>query len=1382
MCTAIIGFIMLMSLLVRRLISGPSSMKPKKQAKCPFRFLARKETEPVKQSADGLGWEENFLFGSHQHEVAFIDQAAQDIHRVQQNNRKSGKAACIFRAFHAKPLAAMKNAELHVAEDIPAELRVGILQPGKKYSSTLRFSNAAGTMKSDLGKDLRGIALRVHTEEGEHDLLATNGRASHARNAWQFIAFALAMSGSKLLMPFRLIWSVGLFEAVRMIRTASRQASRKINSAATETYFSRAAYAVGERAVKFQLTPCATEELGIERTPEYLHADLVERLKRGPVVFNLQVQYFKNETETPVEDGSVEWNTPLITIAQVVIPQQDLNSQEAVAVQVEVDNLEFNPWNVTTGFRPLGSQNRARLLVYKASAALRKGGSDSGLSQKGQNSMSHDDQQRRCPFGFGGKNQPDGTQPDGSEAKIWRPRSRRVGFRLVSYVLLNAFYWVMETINRGLSRDPNRKVSWDKWPTPLGLMYLLAKIWYVRSNALTDPYDYATNDVKDMGPEPEAAKHGYLPDGSWALDNDDPQMGTPGTRFGSNIPPKKVRPDVEEMTPSAREAGKLRWRRLDENGKEITIPALILSDLAGGWIQFQFHNFGGNTLRDPVTQCPHLMKRDPKDNWPGNVARIDRTTADPTRVTDNGRPTPINEKTVAWVQGQIYGNNGDEQNALRSFEGGKFALEADLRLPEDPNKPGIDHTGFNNNYNPLLSFLHWLFVQEHNAIADHYAYFYPEWDDEKLFQMARKVNVAQIARIHTIQWTEDLLQHPTLQLGMHTDWYGFLGQRTKMYLMRLAHRSPFVARLIKPLQGQDAIWGMPGSKWEHHDGPFQVPKHFRMVYRLHELILSEREIVQPGTDKLLERVDLINFVHSNTRPLVAKYGYETLAYSFVRKSCGALTLHNFPRALTQFENQQDGELTDLAERDLLRERTDGTGTYNEFRQSVGEPPVTSFLELTGGDAELARELEIKYEGDVDKVDAGIGILAEPKPAGFALGFCQFYQFVLNAPRRVKSNRHLTEGFTYAEYAEGMDWVEHGGGMLGAMARHLPGLRSQMEGVTRAFSPWKETETFPHRQLQETHKDTANVFKADLRTFVLAVVTAVLATMSGAIPAWVATGAVACITLIPLALTVRRMLAMRFMQICWKKCYTDKRGFMFGTLTRAENSINSAAHFGALHALAVMVGSLGLAAFFGSSFPLLSALLVLVSISSLGVRKWSKSFAANAQVLRIALRNRMRDGQPQIDPCDIAGSSAFEKRFCFNRELPARVRASASKDNHVYSCYGDVDMEEFERLFRTYAPGRDHLTAYDFNRMAEQESLYAGSNFMSRFVARLSMLRRSHEVLHLFGDTIVEEDKKLVPAISKGMLLSFYQGTAQAQLKREHEEGDTDPSPQPRQSR
>ena len=83
------------------------------------------------------------------------------------------------------------------------------------------------------------------------------------------------------------------------------------------------------------------------------------------------------------------------------------------------------------------------------------------------------------------------------------------------------------------------------------------------------------------------------------------------------------------------------------------------------------------------------------------------------------------------------------------------------------------------------------------------------------------------------------------------------------------------------MRHNELIWGMPGSRWEHHDGPFQVPKHFRMVYRLHELILSDHEVYEPGTDRLIERVDLISFINLNTRTVVEKFGYEALAQCLV---------------------------------------------------------------------------------------------------------------------------------------------------------------------------------------------------------------------------------------------------------------------------------------------------------------------------------------------------------------------------------------------------------------------------------------------------------------------------------------------------------------------
>src|SRR5262249_26575301 len=146
----------------------------------------------------------------------------------------------------------------------------------------------------------------------------------------------------------------------------------------------------------------------------------------------------------------------------------------------------------------------------------------------------------------------------------WRPRSKRVGIGPVTYIWWNWFYAVMEFFNRKLARDPNRKVSWDRWPAFLGLMYLLAKLRFNRSNALTDPYDYETNDNDQPVEEPATARSPISAEGKGVWDDQNGQMGAAMTRSGSNTPPRRVRPDVERITPSARTVStRLRARLTD---------------------------------------------------------------------------------------------------------------------------------------------------------------------------------------------------------------------------------------------------------------------------------------------------------------------------------------------------------------------------------------------------------------------------------------------------------------------------------------------------------------------------------------------------------------------------------------------------------------------------------------------------------------------------------------------------------------------------------------------------------------------------------------------------------------------------------------------------
>ncbi len=54
------------------------------------------------------------------------------------------------------------------------------------------------------------------------------------------------------------------------------------------------------------------------------------------------------------------------------------------------------------------------------------------------------------------------------------------------------------------------------------------------------------------------------------------------------------------------------------------------------------------------------------------------------------------------------------------------------------------------------------------------AEYHPDWDDETLFQTARLINAAVMAKIHTVEWTPAILPNHSLNDGMMSNWYGLM--------------------------------------------------------------------------------------------------------------------------------------------------------------------------------------------------------------------------------------------------------------------------------------------------------------------------------------------------------------------------------------------------------------------------------------------------------------------------------------------------------------------------------------------------------------------------------------------------------------------------------
>jgi hypothetical protein len=326
---------------------------------------------------DGRGWAEFPLGASWQREETLVAELSDDIRRVVE--RMAAINGSRLRGNHAKLLAATTTAEFHIADGVPHDLRYGpFARMGARYPTTVRFSNGSSHVNpDDAVADLRGIAMRVFAEDGTYDFLATNAEPSHARDAVQTMALTVAaIERWRLLGAIRLARMIGLREAVRMLRALSAQVTRPVESLATETFWSRAAIAIGgdpERpdqsvAAKYRLTPFAQPSPRPRREHD-LGGELAARLREGPVRYRFEIQRFADDVRTPIEDASIVWPTPFEVLGELVLPRQVLNDAERQAI----DALDFSPWFVNRQvMKPIGNINRARGPVYAASVQCRR--------------------------------------------------------------------------------------------------------------------------------------------------------------------------------------------------------------------------------------------------------------------------------------------------------------------------------------------------------------------------------------------------------------------------------------------------------------------------------------------------------------------------------------------------------------------------------------------------------------------------------------------------------------------------------------------------------------------------------------------------------------------------------------------------------------------------------------------------------------------------------------------------------------------------------------------------------------------------------------------------------------------------------------------------
>ncbi|KAL5723629.1 hypothetical protein ACHQM5_007005 [Ranunculus cassubicifolius] len=576
---------------------------------------------------------------------------------------------------------------------------------------------------------------------------------------------------------------------------------------------------------------------------------------------------------------------------------------------------------------------------------------------------------------------------------------------------------------------------WPRLPVVLSGVYLLIRRHlhqqYNLINVGSTPlgirfnpvdYPYRTSDGKFNDPFNEVA-------------------GSQGSFFGRNVLPVNQNDKLLKPDPMVVATKLLARKEFKDTGKQFNM-------IAASWIQFMIHDWIDH-LED-TQQIELVAPSEVANQCPLQSFKFYKTREVPTGFF-NIKSGHLNVRTPWWDGSVLYGSNNKKLAKVRTYKDGKLKTSDDGLLLHDED--GVAISGDVRNSWAGVSVLQALFAKEHNAVCDALKREYRDLDDEDLYRHARLVTSAVIAKIHTIDWTVELLKTDTLLAGMRSNWYGLLGKKFKD---TFGHT------------GVTELSGIVGKKTpENYGVPYSLTEEFTSVYRMHALLpdnVDLRDItVAPGPNKsppLIKQVPMADMIGLRGEETLSGIGFTQQMVSMGHQASGALELFNYPSFLRDLVPQDsDGkdrpDHIDLAALEIYRDRERKVARYNDFRRGLMMIPITKWEDLTA-DAEAIQALREVYGNNVEDLDLLVGLMAEKKITGFAISETAFFIFLVMATRRLEADRFFTSNYNEETYTKkGLEWVDTTESLRDVLERHYPKMLKKWvnSSSTSIFSVW-----------------------------------------------------------------------------------------------------------------------------------------------------------------------------------------------------------------------------------------------------------------------------------------------------------------------------------------
>ncbi|CAL1357966.1 unnamed protein product [Linum trigynum] len=587
----------------------------------------------------------------------------------------------------------------------------------------------------------------------------------------------------------------------------------------------------------------------------------------------------------------------------------------------------------------------------------------------------------------------------------------------------------------------DKKNLWHKLPVILGLAYLAIRRHLHQVHNLLNVGGQLPGDGFDPADYPYRTEDGRY---------NDPFNGVAGgqnTFFGRNMMPSA---EDKVITPHpAVVATKLLARRSGEKYKD---TGKQFNMVAASWIQFMIHDWV-----DHLEDTKQIELSAPKEiagQCPLSSFKFYATKELPTGSKDINTGT-LNRRTSWWDASVIYGSDAESGQKVRELTDGKLKIGEDGLLQHD--EEGLAISGDIRGTWIGTTTLQALFIKEHNAVCDMLKKEYPDLGDEELYRRARVVTSAVIAKIHTIDWTVELLKTDTLLAAMRLNWYGLLG---KWFKDTFGHI------------GNDILGGIVGmKKSENHGVPYSLTEEFVSVYRLHPLLPDEFLIrdISSSTDEeesaaskeslpVAEKLPMSELIGSKGDKALSEIGFTKQMVSMGHQACGALELWNYPNWLREVVPQDpDGrdrpDLVDLPALEVFRDRERKVARYNDFRRRMLMIPISKWGDLTD-DQEAIQVLTEVYGDRIEELDLLVGLMAERKIKGFAISETAFFIFLIMATRRLEADRFFTSHYDEETYTKkGLEWVDTTESLRQVIDRHYPEMTKKWMNSASAFSVW-----------------------------------------------------------------------------------------------------------------------------------------------------------------------------------------------------------------------------------------------------------------------------------------------------------------------------------------